>query len=234
MLRSYRSWFFSCVIALTSVFLIAACGDKEAEQQKQFTDFLQNTVLRGGQQMPALSEDQRRKFGRFVDDYAILNNSSQQIQSAIATGMVPLLTLIEQIKVPEDYLRYNDNLQKAQATMALLAQQLQSDKVRTESEIAGLKQSEALKTVYTQVYQKIVSQPRNQLLPQMQQMNTLAQNIIQVGEFLKGQGEQVSYANGGIQLHSEQAVAQYNVLMESLKSAQQILPYIRQELSRQG
>lgn len=42
------------------VFQLAGCGDKEAGQSKAFSDFLQNTVMRSGSQLPTLSENQKK------------------------------------------------------------------------------------------------------------------------------------------------------------------------------
>ena len=59
---------------LTGVLLVqlTACGDKEGDQRKAFTDFLQNTVMRSGEHLPSLSENQKQTFGNYASDYAIL------------------------------------------------------------------------------------------------------------------------------------------------------------------
>lgn len=39
---------------------LTGCGDKQAEQSQAFSDFLQNTVMRSGSQLPTLSESQKK------------------------------------------------------------------------------------------------------------------------------------------------------------------------------
>lgn len=56
-------------ILLTGVLLVlqlTACGDKEGDQRKAFIDFLQNTVMRSGEHLPSLSENQKQSFGPFA------------------------------------------------------------------------------------------------------------------------------------------------------------------------
>ncbi|HBH67947.1 MAG TPA: DUF3053 domain-containing protein, partial [Erwinia persicina] len=50
-------------MALFMVLQLTGCGDNEADQRKAFIDFLQNTVMRSGEHLPSLSEDQKQKFG---------------------------------------------------------------------------------------------------------------------------------------------------------------------------
>ena len=57
---------------LLMVFQLSGCGDKEAESRQAFSNFLQNTVMRSGTQLPTLSESQNKKFGNFSAYYAIL------------------------------------------------------------------------------------------------------------------------------------------------------------------
>jgi len=56
--RAFGRW-LAPFVALLVVFQLTACGDKEPEQRKAFIDYLQNTVMRSGQNLPSLSEDQK-------------------------------------------------------------------------------------------------------------------------------------------------------------------------------
>ncbi len=78
--RGFTRWWLP-VLALFMVMQLNACGDKEPEQRKAFIDYLQNTVMLSGARLPALSEDQQKKFSNYKgnSDYAILVGFSQQM-----------------------------------------------------------------------------------------------------------------------------------------------------------
>ncbi|MBE5254636.1 DUF3053 family protein, partial [Mixta mediterraneensis] len=69
-----RLWVRSSLLLAGALIVLqlTACGDKEGDQRKAFTDFLQNTVLRSGEHLPSLSENQKQSFGKFASDYAII------------------------------------------------------------------------------------------------------------------------------------------------------------------
>nr|MBA2817827.1 hypothetical protein [Candidatus Pantoea persica] len=83
---------------------LAACGDKEGEQRKVFIDFLQNTVMRSGEHLPSLNENQKQNFGKFAGDHAILYGFSQQVNKAVEQVMRPEVDRLSAIRVPQDYL----------------------------------------------------------------------------------------------------------------------------------
>ncbi len=69
--KSCSRW-FAPLAALLMVVSLSGCFDKEGDQRKAFIDFLQNTVMRSGERLPTLTADQKKQFGPFVSDYAIL------------------------------------------------------------------------------------------------------------------------------------------------------------------
>ncbi|MGS6553585.1 DUF3053 family protein [Escherichia coli] len=75
--KSCSRW-FAPLAALLMVVSLSGCFDKEGDQRKAFIDFLQNTVMRSGERLPTLTADQKKQFGPFVSDYAILYGYSQQ------------------------------------------------------------------------------------------------------------------------------------------------------------
>ncbi len=229
MIQQYKRLWMP-LMAILMVFQLTACGDKDAENRKAFTDFLQNTVMRGDGQVPTLSEDQRRKFGLYVSDYAILAAFSQKMQKSVDSGLIPIMTLISQIRVPEDYILKRDMLEQSLGALSLLGQQVQSDKVQADRAHAALKQPDDVKVIYEQAYNKIVTQPANELLPLLPQLTSLAQSIIQAGDFLREQGTRATYTNGGVQLSSQQAVDQYNSMMKLIQVKQQAVQSIHTNL----
>ncbi|MDR3433333.1 MAG: DUF3053 domain-containing protein [Rouxiella aceris] len=220
--KTFARW-LAPVIALLVVFQLTACGDKEPEQRKAFIDYLQNTVMRSGQNLPTLSEDQKQKFGPYVNDYTIILTFSRQMKQSVDNSLAPAVNSIAQIRVPQDYMSQKAALQQAAGTLNTLAQQIQTAKATADTAQAALKQPEDLKAVYSQVYAQDVTKPANALLPVVPALASFTQDIAAVGDFLAQQGTQAGFANGGVQFPTQQQATQYNALMTGLLGKQQAL-----------
>lgn len=211
------------VMAIMMVFQLAACGDKEADQRKAFIDYLQNTVMRGGSKVPTLSEDQKQKLGKYAGDYAILVTFSQNFSRAADSSLTPLNNTISQIRVPQDYLLKRDELRQASGALNMLGQQVQSAKAQADGAKAALKQPDDLRVVYDKAYAKVVNDPANAVMPMIPLAAGLAQDLLQVGDFLQYVGPQARFENSGIQLQTQQQVAQYNQMMSNVAAKHQEL-----------
>ncbi|MEW5290441.1 DUF3053 domain-containing protein [Erwinia papayae] len=221
----FRAWsrLFVPVLALLVVFQLTGCGDKDADQRKAFIDFLQNTVMRSGEHLPSLSESQKQNFGNYVKDYAVIYDFSQQVNRAVDSGMKPVVDELNAIRTPQDYLTRRDSLRQASGSLGVLTQQIQAAKTQADSSKAALKQPEDLKTVYDNVYTKVVTQPANSLQPLLPALQTLSQAAVQTGDFLQQQGTQVTFNGQTIQFPTQQQAAQYNALMSTLSANAQVL-----------
>ena len=220
--RSFARW-LAPVLALLVVMQLTACGDKEPEQRKAFVDYLQNTVMRSGVHIPTLSEDQKQKFGAYTGDYAILVGFSQQLTKSVDASLTPALEQVNQIRTAQDYMSKRDSLQQSIGALNLLGQQIQAAKAQADTARVALKQPDDLKAVYNQVYDKIVTAPANALMPAIPTTAGFVQDLVQVGDFLQAQGNQVSFNNGGVQFRTQQQATQYNTMMSNLVAKQQDL-----------
>lgn len=205
-------------MALMLVFQLTGCGDKEADQRKAFIDFLQNTAMRSGEHLPALSEDQKQRIGNYASDYAIVYGFSQQVNRAVDNGLKPVVDELSAIRTPQDYLTRRDSLRQASGSLEVLAQQIQTAKTQADSSKAGLKQPAELKTVYDNLYNKVVTQPADTLLPLLPALQKLSQDAVQTGDFLQQQGSQVTFNGQTIQFPTQQQATQYNTLMSNISA----------------
>lgn len=205
-------------MALMLVFQLTGCGDKEADQRKAFIDFLQNTAMRSGEHLPALSEDQKQRVGNYASDYAIVYGFSQQVNRAVDNGLKPVVDELSAIRAPQDYLTRRDSLRQASGSLEVLAQQIQTAKTQADSSKAGLKQPAELKTVYDNLYNKVVTQPADTLLPLLPALQKLSQDAVQTGDFLQQQGSQVTFNGQTVQFPTQQQATQYNTLMSNISA----------------
>ncbi|WP_312241836.1 DUF3053 domain-containing protein [Pantoea sp.] len=221
-----RIWMRTGLLFATALlaFQLTGCGDKEGEQRKAFIDFLQNTVMRSGEHLPSLSENQKQSFGNYAGDYAIIYGFSQQINKAVDEGMRPVVDELSAIRVPQDYLTRRDALRQASGALSVLTQQIQSAKMQADTSKAALKQPDDLKKVYDDAYGKVVTQPANALIPLLPQLQTLSQTVLQTGDYLQSQGTRVTFDNNGVQFPTQDQATQYNTLMSNLSANLQALP----------
>ncbi|MGV7091269.1 DUF3053 domain-containing protein [Siccibacter turicensis] len=213
--KSCSRW-FAPIAALLMVVSLSGCFDKEGDQRKAFIDFLQNTVMRSGERLPTLTADQKKQFGPFVSDYAILYGYSQQLNQAMDTGIRPVVESVNAIRVPQDYMTQRDALRQANGSLNVLSQQLQSAKMQADSSRSALKQNEELKPVYDKAWDKVVTAPANAMQPLIPAAQTFTQQLVQVGDFIAQQGTQVSFVANGIQFPTSEQASQYNALIGPL------------------
>lgn len=145
------------------------------------------------------------------------------MSKSVGASLTPALDQINQIRTAQDYLNKRDALQQSVGALNLLGQQIQSAKSQADTARAALKQPDDLKAVYNQAYDKIVTAPANALMPAIPTTASFVQDLVQVGDFLQSQGNQVSFNNNGVQFRTAQQVAQYNTMMSNLVAKQQNL-----------
>ncbi|WP_426446498.1 DUF3053 domain-containing protein [Siccibacter colletis] len=213
--KSCSRW-FAPIAALLMVVSLSGCFDKEGDQRKAFIDFLQNSVMRSGERLPTLTADQKKQFGPFVSDYAILYGYSQQLNQAMDAGIRPVVESVNVIRVPQDYMTQRDALRQANGSLNVLSQQLQSAKMQADNARSGLKQNEELKPVYDKAYDKVVTAPANAMQPLIPAAQTFTQQLVQVGDFIAQQGTQVGFVANGIQFPTSEQASQYNTLIGPL------------------
>ncbi len=218
--KSCSRW-FAPLAAILMVVSLSGCFDKEGDQRKAFIDFLQNTAMRSGERLPTLTADQKKQFGPFVSDYAVIYGYTQQINQAVDSGIKPVVDSVNSIRVPQDYTTQREALSQANGSLGVLSQQLQSAKMQADSAKATLKQNEELKPVFDKVYYKVVTQPAAAMEPLIPAAQTLTAQLVQVGDFIGQQGTQVGFAANGIQFPTSQQASQYNSLIGPLASQQQ-------------
>ncbi|WP_247595515.1 DUF3053 domain-containing protein [Brenneria roseae] len=219
----YRTRWLWSVFVFFMALQMAGCGDSEADQRKAFTAFVQNVQLQQDGKLPELTEEQKKNFGPFVNDYAILTTFSQQFHQAVAGSLTPMMAQVSRIRVPEDFLSQRDALRQSIGAINMLGQHIQTAKAQADNARRALKQPEELQVGYDRLYNRVVTQPTNILLPLIPSAISFAQSLIQVGDYLQAQGDQVVYNGALVQFHTPQQVAQYNGMISGLSAQQQNL-----------
>lgn len=218
--KSCSRW-FTPILALLMAISLSGCFDKEGDQRKAFVDFLQNTVMRSGERLPALTADQKKQFGPFVSDYAVVYGYSQQVSQAMDAGLRPIVDSVNAIRVPQDYVTQREPLRQANGSLGVLSQQLQNAKMQADAAHAALRQPDDLKPVFDQVFTKVVTLPADALQPLLPAAQNFTQQLVQVGDFVAQQGDKVGFVANGIQFPTAQQANQYNMLIGPLATQHQ-------------
>lgn len=224
---------FGLIVATGAVlFQLTACGDNDADQRKAFANYLQNTVMRSAVPLPTLSEDQKKKLTNYVGDYAILYGFSQQLSRALDEGVQPVIDKLGQIRAPRDYVSQLDKLRQAQGALGLVADQIMNAKNLADSSKSSVKIPQDLQKNYDAAYNKAITQPAEQLLTLLPQLQQLAQSVLATGNFLQAQNAQVSFENDHVQFPTQAQVDQYNALVGTIASQGSALIQARELLNQ--
>lgn len=215
------------------VMQLAACGDSEGDQRKAFMEYLQNTVMRSGQNLPTLSEDQKQKFGNYANDYQVLLTFSHQVKQDVSNSLAPVINTLGDIRVPQDYVQQHDALAQELGALNMLGQRVQSAQAQADTAHAAMKHPEDLKAIYNQAYDSIVTRPANGLTPVIPALAGFAQEVVQVGDYLIQQGNQATFNGSQVQFPTQQQVTQYNTMMSGLATKQQVLQRAQNALNGQ-
>lgn len=215
-IKALRSRWLLPVLTLCTALQLVACGDSEEDQRKAFITVLKNVPAQPGSALPVLSEDQKKTLGPHVNDYAILTTYSAQLRQGAAASLAPLLEEISHLRVPQDYLTQRDALRRSASALNLLGEQVQTVKTQAETARKALKQNEELQVLYNRVYSQVVMQPAKALESVVPVATMFAQQLVQVGDYLQAQGNQVSFNGNRVQFDTAQQVASYNALVAPL------------------
>ncbi len=222
-LRAWRSRWLLPVLALGMALQLVACGDKDAEQRKAFIALLESAQTQQWNALAALTEDQKKNLGPFVADYTVLTTFSRQVNQGMAGSLKPMLEQVSQIRTPPDFLTQRDALRQSVGAINLLGQQVQTAKAQAETAHRALKQPDDVKAVFDRVYAQVVIQPANALNALIPSAASLAQQLVQVGEYLQAQGNQVLFNGNRVQFATTQQVTHYNELVAPLAAQHQSL-----------
>ncbi|VEC84366.1 probable exported protein YPO4070 [Raoultella ornithinolytica] len=146
---------------------------------------------------------------------------SQQVSQAMDAGLRPVVDSVNAIRVPQDYMTQREPLRQANGALGVLSQQLENAKMQADGAHSALKQSDDLKPVFDQVYNKVVTAPANALQPLIPAAQVFTQQLVQVGDFIAQQNTQVSFVANGIQFPTSQQASQYNALIGPLAAQHQ-------------
>lgn len=206
------------LIMLALLFTLSGCGDKEPEQRKAFIEFLQTRVLDKPQlAVPQLTEDEKKAFGPYVNDYAVLTDYHKGVGDVFNTQMEDVFGQLRGVSSVGTLISKRDEIKKLADLSAGWKQTLVKLRAETESKRAALKQPDDLKAVYDRVWNKVIVAPDDaagQVATQVPEVLTLLVSQI---DLLNQQSDKVKISGNMVQFSDQKTLDQYNALQQQLR-----------------
>ena len=202
---------------LLALFVLSGCGDKEPAQRKAFMDFLQTRILdKPVLAVPQLTEAQKKEFGDYSKDYAIITGFHHQMNIELDSSLVPVFAGMNGVNSVSNLLEQRDDLKKMADSSGRWKEEIVLLKTQADTQRAALKQPDDLKKVYDQAYEKTIVKPSEvteqvfDLLPQVLNL------IVTKADFIKDQGKNVTITGNRLQFASQKQLDKYNAIQQQL------------------
>lgn len=225
--------FLAPFFVLGLVFQLAACGDNEPEQRKAFSEFLQTKVIQGTKvRLPALTEDQKKSFGKYASDYELLTGFTDQLNAAFSKSMESSMNELRTLNSMKAMVDNREKVVKAQTETQAVDAKLDEIIKSTNDKYAELKLPEDLKPVYDQAYSKVVTQQSGLAKETLTLLNETFKDILKISDFLKAQGDKVEYRGQIVQFTDQGALDKFNEMNKSLQKNQQELMNVARKIAQ--
>ena len=209
--------FLMPLMLLMMIFAVSGCGDKEPAQRKAFIDFLQSRILdKQVLAVPQLSEAEKKQFGDYSKDYAIITGFHHQMNTELDSSLVPVFAGMNGVNSVNALVEQRDDLKKMADSSQNWKEKIITLRTQADTQHAALKQPDDLKKVYDLAYEKTVVKPSEiteqvfELLPQVLNL------IVAKADFIKSQGKDVTITGNRLQFSNQKQLDKYNAIQQQL------------------
>lgn len=209
--------FLMPLMLLMMIFAVSGCGDKEPAQRKAFMDFLQSRILdKQVLAVPQLSEAEKKQFGDYSKDYAIITGFHHQMNTELDSSLVPVFAGMNGVNSVNALVEQRDDLKKMADSSQNWKEKIITLRTQADTQHAALKQPDDLKKIYDQAYEKTVVKPSEiteqvfDLLPQVLNL------IVAKADFIKSQGKDVTITGNRLQFSNQKQLDKYNAIQQQL------------------
>lgn len=152
-----RLWLMPLLLAFGLV--LAACGNKEAEQRAAFIAFLQARVLdKPGVRVPVPNAEEKASFGDYAQHFAVITDFNDGMNKSVSEPMNQVMAK-GALRSVGDLIARRGDIQAAKDGMKALRTALDEQLAKANAARAQLKQPDDLKQVYDKAYEKTVAAP---------------------------------------------------------------------------
>jgi hypothetical protein len=214
--RFIRYLMLSLMLAML-ILSVSGCGDKEPAQRKAFIDFLQTRILaKQTVSVPPLTEKEREQFGPYSDDYTLITDFHQQMNSEMNASLGPVFSSLNETVTVSKLLEKRDDLQKMVESSTHWREKLVILRKQADTRHTALKQPDDLKKVYDQAYTKVIVQPSEVAEQAFTLLPKVLTLVVAKADFIKAQGKKVTISGNTLQFDKQATLDKYNAIQQQL------------------
>ena len=196
--------------------VLAACGNKEAEQRTAFIEFLQTRVLdKPGLRVPSPSEEQKASFGDYAKHYAVITDFTEGMNKSVSQPMGEVMAK-GALRSIGDLATRRDDLKAAKEGLAGLRTALDQQLAKADAARAQLKQPDDLKQVYDKAYEKTVSAPAATFKEVFPALDKVFDGALAVGDYLEKNKSKIQVSGSSVSVSDPAVQAQLNKMLQEL------------------
>lgn len=203
-------------LLLVFSFMLAACGNKEAEQRAAFIEFLQTRVLdKPGLRVPTPSEEQKASFGDYAKHYAVITDFNEGMNKSVSQPMGEVMAK-GALRSIADLSSRRDDLKAAKDGLAGLRNALDQQLAKADAARAQLKQPDDLKQVYDKAYEKTVAAPAATFKEVFPALDTVFDGALAVGDYLQQNKSKIQISGSSVTVTDPAVQAELNKMLQNL------------------
>ncbi|MET3495141.1 DUF3053 domain-containing protein [Variovorax boronicumulans] len=205
-------------LCLAFSLMLAACGNKEAEQRTAFIAFLQTRVLdKPGLRVPKPTEEEKASFGDYAAHYAVIADFNEGMNKSVSQPMGEVVAK-GALRSIGDLATRRDDLKAAKEGLAGLRTALDQQLSKADAARAQLKQPEDLKQVYDKAYEKTVSAPAATFKEVFPALATTFDGALAVGDYLQKNKSKIQISGSSVTVTDPAVQAELNKMLQDLNS----------------
>lgn len=211
-------------------FALVACGNKEADQRKAFTTFLQTRVLdKPGIRVPTPSAEEKASFGDYAQHYAVITDFNEGMNKSVGQPMTQLMAK-GGLRSIGDLASRRDDIKAAKDALVGLRTALDQQTANADAAHAQLKQPDDLKQVYDKAYDKTVTLPSTTFKEVFPALDTVFDSALTIGTYIEQNKSKIQISGGTISVTDPAVQAELNKMLQRLNSQSTAINAAQQKL----
>ena len=195
---------------------LVACGNKEAEQRKAFTAFLQTRVLdKPGLRVPMPTEEEKASFGDYAKHYAVITDFNEGMNKSVSQPMTQIMAK-GALRSIADLPARRDDLKAAKDGLTGLRTALDQQSAKADAAHAQLKQPDDLKQVYDKAYEKTVTTPSATFKEVFPALDTVFDSALAIGDFMEKNKSKIQVSGSSVAVTDPAVQAELNKMLQQL------------------
>jgi hypothetical protein len=197
-------------------FALVACGNKEAEQRKAFSTFLQTRVLdKPGLRVPVPNEEEKASFGDYAKHYAVITDFNEGMNKSVSQPMTQIMAK-GALRSIADLPARRDDLKAAKDGLTALRTALDQQTAKADAAHAQLKQPDDLKQVYDKAFDKTVTAPSTTFKEVFPALDTVFNSALAIGDFMEKNKSKIQVAGSSVTVTDPAVQAELNKMLQQL------------------